>query len=64
MEKERWLSKLSFKGDKIILGLVVFLSMLSILLVYSTGGRRVVSHLTHLLFCYAGLALFYVVRTK
>ena len=64
MEKERWLSKLSFKGDKIILGLVVFLSMLSILLVYSTGGRRVVSHLTHLLFCYAGLALFYVVSYK
>lgn len=64
MEKECWLSKLSFKGDKIILGLVVFLSMLSILLVYSTGGRRVVSHLTHLLFCYAGLALFYVVSYK
>ncbi len=64
MEKKRWLSKFSFKGDKVILGLVVFLSMLSILLVYSTGGRRVVSHLTHLLFCYAGLALFYVVSYK
>ena len=64
MEKERWLSKLSFKGDKIILGLVVFLSMLSILLVYSTGGRRVVNHLVHLLFCYAGLAFFYVVNYK
>ena len=64
MDKERLLSKLSFKGDKIILGLVVFLSLLSVLLVYSTGGRRVVSHLTHLLFCYAGLALFYMVNYK
>lgn len=64
MDKERLLSKLSFKGDKVILGLVIFLSMLSILLVYSTGGRRVVSHLTHLVFCYAGLTLFYMVSYK
>ena len=64
MGKEHWLSKLSFKGDKIILGLVIFLTMLSVLLVYSTGGRRVVNHLTHLLFCYAGLIFFYVVSYK
>lgn len=64
MDKERWLSKLSFKGDKIILGVVVFLTMLSVLLVYSTGGRRVVNHLVHLLFCYAGLAFFYIVNYK
>ena len=64
MEKERWLSKLSFKGDKIILGVVVFLTLLSVLLVYSTGGRRVVNHLVHLLFCYAGLAFFYIVNYK
>lgn len=58
------MSKLSFKGDKIILGVVVFLTMLSVLLVYSTGGRRVVNHLVHLLFCYAGLAFFYIVNYK
>jgi len=64
MEKERWLSKISFKGDKVILGVVAFLTMLSVLLVYSTGGKRVVNHLVHLLFCYAGLALFYIVNYK
>lgn len=64
MDKERWLSKISFKGDKVILGLVVFLTLLSVLLVYSTGGRRVVNHLVHLVFCYAGLTFFYVVSYK
>ncbi len=64
MEKKRWLSKLTFKGDKVILGVVIFLTLLSILLVYSTGGRRVVNHLMHLLFCYAGLGFFYMVNYK
>lgn len=64
MDKARWLSKISFKGDKIILGLVMFLTVLSILLVYSTGGNKVQSHLVHLFFCYAGLAFFYLVNYK
>ena len=54
----------SFDGDKIILGLVIFLSLLSLLLVYSTGGPRVLSHLTHLLMCYAGLFVFYKINYK
>lgn len=64
MDKARWLSKISFKGDKIILGLVIFLTFLSILLVYSTGGKKVQNHLVHLFFCYAGLAFFYLVNYK
>lgn len=54
----------SFKGDKIILGLVIFLSLLSMLLVYSTGGARVLRHLTHLLMCYAGLFVFYKINYR
>lgn len=48
-----------FKGDKIILILLVALSLISILLVYSTEGKRVLSHLVHLAFCYAGLGMCY-----
>ncbi len=49
-----------FKGDKIIVILVMLLSLISILLVYSTEGKRVLSHIVHLLFCYAGLAVCYM----
>lgn len=48
-----------FKGDKIILILLVALSLISILLVYSTEGKRVLSHIVHLVFCYAGLGMCY-----
>ena len=48
-----------FKGDKVILILLLMLSLISILLVYSTEGKRVISHLVHLVFCYAGLGLCY-----
>ena len=53
-----------FRGDKIILILVVGLSLISILLVYSTEGKRVVTHIVHLLFCYAGLGIFYFINYK
>lgn len=49
-----------FKGDKIIVILVVLLSLISILLVYSTEGKRVLSHIVHLLFCYVGLGVCYM----
>lgn len=53
-----------FKGDKVILILVALLSLISIVLVYSTEGKRVLSHLVHLLFCFGGLALCYIVNYK
>ena len=48
-----------FKGDKVILILLLLLSLISILLVYSTEGKRVLSHLVHLISCYVGLGLCY-----
>lgn len=53
-----------FKGDKVILILVGLLSLISIVLVYSTEGKRVLSHLVHLLFCFGGLSLCYIVNYK
>lgn len=51
-----------FKGDKVILILLIMLSLTSIVLVYSTEGKRVLSHLVHLVFCYAGLGLCYSIN--
>ena len=53
-----------FRGDSVILILVGLLSLISILLVYSTEGTRVLTHIVHLVFCYAGLAVFYFLNYK
>ena len=53
-EKRKW-----FRGDSVILILVGLLSVISIIVVYSTGGNKVLHHLVHLVFCYAGLFVFY-----
>ena len=58
-EKRKW-----FRGDSVILILVGLLSLISILLVYSTEGTRVLTHIVHLVFCYAGLAVFYFLNYK
>ena len=50
-----------FKGDKIILLVVILLSLLSIVMVYSTSNMRVLNHLGHILFCYGLMILCYVV---
>ena len=52
-------AKFRFKGDLTILILVGLLSVISIIVVYSTGGNKVLHHLVHLVFCYAGLFVFY-----
>lgn len=52
-------SKFHFKGDKILLIIVFVLTALSTLLVYSTGGKEVLTHIIHLSFCYAALVFFY-----
>jgi len=53
--------KWQFKGDKIILAIVIFLSFLSLLMVYSTSNMRVLNHLVHLLVCYGLMVVCYVV---
>lgn len=58
-------SKFRFKGDLMILVLVVVLSLISMLVVYSAGGGKVLlQHLIHLVACYAGLFLFYMLDYK
>jgi cell division protein FtsW len=52
-------AKFRFKGDLTILILVGLLSVISIIVVYSTGGNKVLRHLGHLVCCYAGLFVFY-----
>ncbi len=64
MEEETPKRKILFKGDRIILGLVIFLTMVSVLMVYSTGGRQVLGHVVHLLMCYAGLMVCYFLNYK
>ena len=65
MDKETAKIKTRFKGDLVILILVCLLSFLSIIVVYSTGGNKVlVNHLMHLAVCYAGLFVFYILDYK
>lgn len=64
MEKEAKKAVLSFKGDKVILGIVIFLTLISTLMVYSTGGKQVSGHLIHLLACYIGLVFCYTVSYR
>lgn len=51
--------KFSLKTDKIILILVIFLTAVSIVMVYSMRGNVVLQHLKHLLFGYAGMFVLY-----
>ena len=53
------LQRFNLKADKIILILVVFLTAISVVMVYSMRGEVVLNHLKHLLFGYAGLFVVY-----
>ncbi|MCQ2283545.1 MAG: FtsW/RodA/SpoVE family cell cycle protein [Bacteroidales bacterium] len=53
--------RFQFKGDKILLILVFLLSTLSVLVVYSTDGGRVLNHIFHLLVCYGIMAFVYLI---
>ena len=53
--------RINLKTDKIIPILVVFLSIVSIVMVYSMRGNVVLQHLKHLLFGFIGMFLVYQV---
>lgn len=57
--KVPFLQRINLKADKIILILVVFLTAISIVMVYSMRGDVVFNHLKHLLFGYAGMFVVY-----
>ncbi len=56
--------KIFFKSDKIIPIVVLFLTGLSILMVYSMRGTVVLQHLKHLLFAYIGMFICYQINYK
>ena len=53
------LRRINLKADKVILILVLFLSAVSVVMVYSMRGEVVLQHLKHLLFGYVGMFLVY-----
>ena len=53
------LRRINLKADKVILILVIFLSAVSVVMVYSMRGQVVLQHLKHLLFGYVGMFLVY-----
>lgn len=53
------LQRINWKADKVILILVVFLTAISIVMVYSMRGQVVLNHMKHLLFGYVGMFLIY-----
>ena len=53
------LRRINLKADKVILILVIFLSAVSIVMVYSMRGQVVLQHLKHLLFGYVGMFVVY-----
>ena len=53
------LQRINWKADKVILILVVFLTAISVVMVYSMRGQVVLNHLKHLLFGYIGMFLVY-----
>jgi len=55
------LRRIHFKSDKIIPIVVVFLTVVSVVMVYSMRGQVVLQHLKHLLFGYVGMFLVYQV---
>lgn len=58
-QKVPLLQRIGLKADKVILILVLFLSAISIVMVYSMRGAVVLQHLKHLLFGYVGMFFFY-----
>ncbi len=63
MEKNfsKILSKLNFRGDKVVLGVTIVLSLISFIVVYSSTGV-VWGHLKHFLVCFVAMAFFYHVN--
>lgn len=59
--KLSFFARLGQKTDRIILILVIFLTAVSIVMVYSMRGNVVLQHLKHLLFGYAGMFVLYKV---
>ena len=59
LPKMSFLRRITLKTDKVILILVVFLTAISIVMVYSMRGAVVLQHLKHLLFGYVGMFLVY-----
>jgi cell division protein FtsW len=53
------LRRINLKADKVILILVIFLSAVSVVMVYSMRGQVVLQHLKHLLFGYVGMFVVY-----
>ena len=53
------LRRINLKADKVILILVIFLSAVSVVMVYSMRGQVVLQHLKHLLFGYIGMFVVY-----
>ncbi len=56
--------KWQFKGDGVLLTVVIFLSLLSIVMVYSTSNMRVLSHFVHLGVCYGLMAACYFMNYR
>lgn len=53
-------SKFQFKGDKILLILMLAMNAFSILVVYSTKGSLVLNHIVHLLVSYVAMLVLYL----
>ena len=53
------LQRINWKADKVILILVVFLTAISVVMVYSMRGQVVLNHMKHLLFGYVGMYVIY-----
>ena len=60
-ELEPEAKRIRYTSDKVIPIVVLFLTGLSILMVYSMRGEVVLQHIKHILFAYAGMILFYIV---
>ena len=54
-----FLQKIKLKSDNIIPIVVIFLTAISIVMVYSMRGNIVLQHLKHLLFCFIGMFVVY-----
>lgn len=59
IQSERKFLGIPYRSDKIIPVVILFLTGVSVLLVYSMRGSVVLQHLKHLAFAFAGLIFFY-----
>lgn len=57
--KGSFLQKIKLKSDNVIPIVVLFLTAISIVMVYSMRGNVVLQHLKHVLFAYAGMFVMY-----